>query len=86
MIKSEYPKVFWVLTQAEVIVQDDKEVVNHDTDQMIGGTFDTAIAEKMISLLRDNQSTSTMVKSNISTQPTNVINNVINQLLSMVDV
>lgn len=64
-----YPKIFWVLTRAEVIVEDNKEVVNHCSDQIIGGTFDGMVAEKMAAILKQHENLSTMIYSNVNPTP-----------------
>lgn len=94
-----YPKSFWVLTRAEVIVEDCREVINHEVDQMVGGTFDALVAEKMAAVLKENQSIVTMIKSEVQPLPSNILNAIlpsndinndtnneaINSLLALVD-
>jgi len=86
-----YPKQIWVLTRSEVIIEDDKEVVNHLKDSMVGGTFNIDVAEKMINILKDHQGEHTMVRSDVCTLSTSIINSLpiedesnIDRLMNMV--
>lgn len=88
-----YPKPIWVLTRAEVVVEDNKEVINHDTSHLIGGTFDAIVAEKMAAVLKQHQSLSTMIRSEVNPLPEVILDALpnkaedpeVDKLLSMVD-
>lgn len=87
-----YPKTFWVLTRAEVIVEEDKEVVNHTSESIVGGTFDVNVAERMAAVLKQYQGLSTMVKSDVNPVPLALLDAIapqenpdVQKLLDMVD-
>jgi hypothetical protein len=70
---SEYPKSFWVLTRAQVILEDNKEVINHSSEVLIGGTFDVNVAEQLAAILKKNENTLTMVRSDVQPLPLAVL-------------
>lgn len=92
MNHQSYPKRVWVLTQAEVILEGQHEVVSHEHDQVIGATFDALVAEKMAGVLKDNQSIMTLIKSDINPLPTAIVDAIqetsdtsVDALLEMID-
>lgn len=86
MSHNEYPKIFWVLTRAEVILEGDTEVVNHTTDQVVAGTFDLHVAERVAAIFKDNQSNRTMIMSDVNPLPSAVLNIIANDNDADVDV
>lgn len=88
-----YPKTFWVLTRAEVIVEDGREVVNHTSESIIGGTFDLNVAERMAAVLKQHEGLQTMIKSDVNPTPLALLDAIapqeenpeVQKLLDMVD-
>jgi hypothetical protein len=68
-----YPKRVWVLVQAEVVLENGCEVINHEREQMIGATFDSLVAEKMSAVLKENQSNTTLLRSDINPLPAPIL-------------
>lgn len=71
-----YPKRVWVLVQAEVVLENGCEVINHEREQMIGATFDSIVAEKMSAVLKENQSNGTLLRSDINPLPTPILDTI----------
>ena len=87
-----YPKTLWVLTRAEVIIEGNAEVVNHTTENVVGGTYDVNVAEKMAAVLKQHQGALTMIKSDVNPTPLAVLDVIspqedsdVQKLLDMVD-
>ncbi len=68
-----YPKRVWVFVQAEVVSENGCEVINHEREQMIGATFDALVAERIFAVLKESQSNSTLLRSNIDPLPSSVL-------------
>lgn len=68
-----YPKTVWVLTRAQVVVENDKEVVDHNTDVVVGATFDSYVAEKLAAMLKQHESTQTIIMSDVNPLPLKVL-------------
>lgn len=99
MNTKDYPKPIWVLVQSMVVLEDDREVIDSKYDKIVGGTFNPDVAEKLASVLKDNQSLSTMIRSDVDSLPKKVLDTIdsqtdsqtpksedrVDQLLDMVD-
>lgn len=68
-----YPKKVWILVESEVTVENGKEVIQHLSDRPVGGTFQLEVAEKLFSILKDNEGQETMIMSTIQTLPEAVL-------------
>lgn len=73
MTTREYPKRVWLLFQAVLVEQDGKEYVDHDHDVVLAMTKSPAVADLLISKLREKENKDTLVRSGIQTLPSAIL-------------
>ena len=68
---TNYPRRIWVLIQAETIVEDGREVVDRNHENIIGATYDELVAEHLFAVL--NESPNGILRSGITPLSTHAL-------------